>query len=299
MLLFSGSSNRELASRISSIAKIPLGEVETTVFSDGETRIRIIGSVLEKDVSVLQSAAKTPEYFYFELFFLMDALKRSGARSLTAVIPYLGYQRQDHIFRDGEAVSLDVIIKTLESLSLNKVITFDLHSIKIPELFSVPVVHLSALPVFAQKIKELKKNLDECFLVSPDLGGIRRIDLLSELLGGVSTAKIKKDRDLVTGEIKSATIEGEVKKTSFIVDDMISSGRTILAAVKLLKEKGAEQIFVFATHPVFSFKESDIFDDPVIQKVYVSDTIEIDKHKHFEKLEVLSVAKLIAKELKR
>jgi len=299
MLLYSGSSNKTLAEKIAKDSTISLGNIEKTVFPDGETRIRVVDDVLEKDASILQSGAKFPEYYYFELFFLLDALKRRGAKNLTAIVPYLGYQRQDHLFREGEAVSLDVIIQTLESLSLSKLITFDLHSIKIPELFHVPVVHLSALSIFAEKIKSLGVKNSDLVIVSPDMGGIRRINILSDLLGGVETAKINKDRDLESGEISSAKIEGAVKEAAIIVDDMISTGRTIIAAANLLKKKGAKKIFVFATHPVFSFDDPKVFDDNSIQKVFVSDTIEIEERSKFPKLEILSVASLIAEEIKK
>jgi ribose-phosphate pyrophosphokinase len=145
---------------------------------------------------------------YMELFFIIDGLIRSGAQTVTAVIPYLGYQRQDHVFRDGEAVSLDVVIRTLESVGADQVVTFDLHSIKIPEVFTIPVKHLSALPRFANKIKELGEGI----LVSPDMGGLRRISKMSELLDGMDWIATVKDRDLDTGQIVIEKIEEMCQK---------------------------------------------------------------------------------------
>lgn len=239
-----------------------------------------------------------------ELFFIVDALKRSGAKSVTAVIPYLGYQRQDHVFRTGEAVSLEVIIETLESVGMNKLITFDLHSIKIPELFKIPIVHLSALPIFAQKIKEIFPDFKNSILVSPDMGGIRRIKILSEMLSDMPYISIVKDRDLETGNIKSNKIDTNLPdfkkevKRAIIADDMISTGRTIDAAVDLLIEQGIEESVVFATHPVFSNDYKNILQNSKVSKVFVTDTINVPDEKMFEKLEILSVAGEIAKEIK-
>src|SRR5579863_10485444 len=164
------------------------------IFPDGERRVKLNADVVEEDTIVIQSTSTPVDQNYIELFFIIDALKRSGAHSITAVIPYLGYQRQDHVFRDGEVVSLDVMIRFLESLKVDKVIAFDLHSIKIPELFHIPVVHLSALPIFAERIKSKAFNklsddredlLKDTILVSPDMGGLRRIEQMSQMLDGM------------------------------------------------------------------------------------------------------------------
>src|SRR3989344_6224065 len=155
MKVFSGSSNKPLVEKIAKQLNTSLSPFEIFIFPDGERRIRAIDRVVGQDTVVIQSTSPNPDTAYMELFFIVDALKRSGAKSVVAVVPYLGYQRQDHVFRDGEAVSLEVIIETLESVGMDKLITFDLHSIKIPELFSMPIVHLSALSIFAEKIKQL------------------------------------------------------------------------------------------------------------------------------------------------
>jgi len=290
-----------------------------------------------------------------ELFFIVNALKRGKVKMVTAVIPYLGYQRQDHVFRNGEAVSLEVIIKMLEAVGVDKVVTFDLHSIKIPELFHIPVVHLSALHLFAEKISETlssqgsshplndsskpsgnthsviekeltstaegrsshgyKETVKSSFrgesrpflvsprfsnsvLVSPDMGGIRRIKILSQMLGNMPYATIQKNRDLKSGKIEARRIHGSVKRHAIIVDDMISTGNTIVVAADLLNKRGAEEIIVFATHPVFSKDAPKLLQKSKVKKVFVTDTIEIPKDKLFPKLEVLSVAEVIVSAIK-
>ena len=293
--IFSGRSHKPLAEKVCKILKTSLSPLEIHVFPDGEKRVRVEDSVLDIDTVVIQPTSHPADGNYMELFFIIDALKRSGAKSVTAVIPYLGYQRQDHIFRDGEAVSLEVAIRALESAGVSKVVVFDLHSIKIPELFSVPVSHLSALEIMADKIR---KSVDSnTFLVSPDMGGIRRVKIISELLNSLPFATIVKNRDLNTGKITATEIEGKILKHAIIVDDMISSGKTIVAAADLLKEKGVEDVVVMATHAVFSVDAPTVLQNSAVSKVIVTDSVRLSDSKKFDKLEVLSIAEEIAKEI--
>ncbi len=295
MLLFSGNSNKSLAEKVANELSWQLGQVEIIKFPDNENRVRIIDEVVDQDVAILESTAITPNLYYMELFLLIDGLKRSGARSITLIIPYLGYQRQDHIFRSGEAVSLEVIIKIIEDLGVESTISFDFHSIKIPELFKNKITHLSALPLFAEKIKSL--DLHNYTLVTPDMGGIRRIEIISEMLDNAPHAEVEKNRDLNTGSVESMILHGETNKTAVIVDDVISTGKTLVAAANLLKEKGAEEIFVFATHGVFADNAAEILQNSIIKKVVVTDTIEVPEERKFEKLEIISVAKEIVNAL--
>lgn len=299
MKIFSGSSNKPLAEKIAIVLGTTLSPIEIFVFPDGEKRIQIQEGVVDEDTVVVQTTSTPAAENFMELFFIVDALKRSGAKSITAVVSYLGYQRQDHVFRDGEAVSLDVVIHALEGTGVTKVIALDFHSIKIPEVFSVPVAHLSALPLFAKKIKELGDG----FLVSPDLGGLRRIGIISELLDGMPWIATVKDRDLDTGHIVMKNIEGDpsiIKKTAFIVDDMISSGKTIVESAKLLHEQhGVEKIYVFVTHPVFSQHAPELLQNSLVTKVFVTDSVFVPEEKRFDKLEILSLAEMVAKELQQ
>ncbi len=297
MKIFSGTSNKPLAYKIAKTLGLKLSPLEVFIFSDGEKRVRILDKVLGEDTVVVQSTSSPTDENYMELFFIVDGLKRSGAKSITGVLPYFGYQRQDHVFREGEAVSAKVIAQILETVGISKLIAVELHSIKIKEVFSLPVVHLSALSLFAKTIKEKGWGKD-CALVSPDMGGIRRIKLMSEMLNNMPFAVIEKNRDLASGEVFADKIQGEIKKTVIIVDDMISSGETIVVAAKLLKERGAQDIIVFATHPVFSKDAPKILQDSFVKSVYVTDTIFVPKNKQFPKLKVLSVAGMIAEAIR-
>ncbi|HSD98115.1 MAG TPA: ribose-phosphate pyrophosphokinase [Patescibacteria group bacterium] len=301
MKIFSGSASRALTEEVVKVMNIPLSLIDVHVFPDGERRIRIHDKVVGKSTAVIQTASTPVDTNYMELFFIVDALKRSGAEFVTAVIPYFGYQRQDHVFRDGEAVSLEVVIHILESLKVDRMVSLDMHSSRIPDLFSIPVGHLSALPLFAEEIRKHKWNNTDTVLVSPDTGGIGRIKKLSTLLEDMPYAVLEKVRDLSSGAISIADIEeGSLrgKKRAILVDDMISSGGTIIMGASLLAAQGIEEIYVFATHPVFSHDAPDRLQNSAIKKVYVTDTVAVAQDKQFSKLEVLSVGTLIANELK-
>jgi ribose-phosphate pyrophosphokinase len=297
MFIFSGSASKKLAEKIAKSLGLGLSPVEIFVFPDGEKRIRIKESVVGKDCIIVQSASIPPDENYMELFIMIDALKRSGAKSIKTVIPYLGYQRQDHIFRDGEAVSLEVIAEILTRVGMTELLSFDLHSPKTPDIFTVPVKHLSALPIFAEKIKNDFK-LNEIVLVSPDMGGIRRIKEISEMLDNTAFATIEKNRNLANGEINDSGLDGDVRgKIAVIVDDMISTGQTMVEAAELLIENGAVKVFVFATHAVFARDASKLLQHSSIERVVVSDTIDVPVYNQFPKLETISIAEVAAKAL--
>ncbi|KKP80877.1 MAG: Ribose-phosphate pyrophosphokinase [Candidatus Levybacteria bacterium GW2011_GWB1_35_5] len=294
MKFFSGSLGKQLALKICGQLKVDLSPMEIFVFADGEKRIKLNDKVVGEDCVVIKSTGIPTDSNYMELFFIIDALKRSGAKSVTLVAPYLGYSRQDHVFREGEDVSLQVIIKILENIGMDKIITLDLHSIKIPEFFKTPVVHLSALELFAKKIKEFENFV----LVSPDMGGVRRVKLLAEILGNAAFVTIEKERDLKTAQITLLRLNGDVRgKIAVIVDDILSTGNTGAKAAELLKENGATKVYSFTTHAVFANGAKEVLQKSEIERVFVTDTIETLEDKHFPKLEIISVAGLIANAL--
>lgn len=297
MKVFSGSANKPLAEKIASSLGLELSRIELHVFPDGEQRIKLEEEVVDEDVVIIQPTGIPTDNNYMELFFIIDAARRNGAKSITVVIPYIGYQRQDHVFRTGEARSLEVVIRFMEQAGGTKFIAVDTHTIKVPELFIRPFVHVSALPLFAKIIKEEDLIDNDSFLVSPDMGGIRRIKQLSEMLSDMPYVAIEKNRDLASGHVTADTVHGEIKKRAIIVDDMISSGKTIAMACDMLTQKGVEEIYVFATHPVFSENAPELLQNSPAKKVYVTDTIAVPKEKQFEKPEILSVADLIAEQL--
>ncbi len=297
MKVFSGSANKPLAEKIAKELGTHFSPIEMHIFPDGERRIKLEEEVVGEDVVVVNPTSPPVEAHFMELFFILDAVVRGGANSATAVVPYLGYQRQDHVFRTGEARSLEVVIRLIETCGATGFIGLDFHSVKIPQLFHIPVTDLSAIPLFANKIQELDIDLTSASIVSPDMGGIRRIDMLSEMLGNIPTVQVEKNRDLVTGDVTVAKVHGEVTKNCIILDDMISSGHTINNAIHVLKENGGEKFFVFATHPVFSDEAPQLLQESLAEKVFVTDSIYVPEKKQFPKLEEISISQMVAKSL--
>jgi ribose-phosphate pyrophosphokinase len=298
MKIFSGSANLPLAEKIARVLNLTLSSRELFIFPDGERRVWIEDDVLDEDCILVQPTTTSVDEHYMELFFLIDGLKRSGARSVTVVMPYIGYQRQDHIFRSGEAVSLEVVIKLLESLNIDRIVFVDPHTIKIAEMFTIPVSDLSALPLFAEEIKRNNWVEDETVLVTPDMGGIRRIQILSNLLDEMPYVSVVKNRDLETGSLEVSQFEGTVKKRCLIIDDMASSGKTLVEAAELMKKNGAEEVSAFVTHPVFSEEAPELLQNSILEKIYVTDSVLVPQEKQFEKLQILSLAHMIAEEVK-
>ncbi len=299
MIFFGDETNRSLSEGLSSILATKLQYPEVTVFPDGERRIRLTNEVVEKKVVFLKTGSVTDnvDSLIVETAFLIDSIKRSGASEVVGVIPYLPYCRADHVFRDGEAVPLEVVIRLFEKSGLSKIVFVDPHTIKMPEMFEIPTVNLSALSLFAEKIKEIGIDPKNSVIVSPDMGGLRRMKQLSEMVGGIPFTSIEKDRDYDTGQIKASGIHGEIKRTCFIVDDIVSSGRTIVQAVEKLIEGGAEDVYVFATHPVLSEEASKILQNCKAKRIYATDAIAIPEKKKFEKLEVITLSSTIAPSL--
>lgn len=295
MIFIGDEQNKSLSEGLASQLKTSLNYPDITVFPDGERRVRINYDVVDQDVIFVKTSSITnnPDSYIIETAFLIDSIKRSGAKSVTGVIPYLPYCRADHVFRSGEAVPLEVVIKLFESAGLSKIVFVDPHTIKMPEMFEIPTLNLSALSLFADKIKSLKYDKKNSVIVSPDMGGLRRMEQLSEMLGGLEFTSIEKDRDYETGEIKASGINGDVKETCFIVDDIISSGRTIVQAVDKLSGMGAKNIYIFATHPVFSEDAVKLLKKSKAKKIFVTDAIPVGKDKSFRTLEVLPLAGLI------
>ncbi|OGH12393.1 MAG: hypothetical protein A2857_01510 [Candidatus Levybacteria bacterium RIFCSPHIGHO2_01_FULL_36_15] len=296
-MLIVDPNNQELSKKLSKALSIDIFYPEIHVFPDGERRIRINQNVANKSAAILKSISTPVETNLLEFCFTVDALRRNGINNIFGIITYLGYSRADHIFRVGEAVPLEVVIKILEASGVDKVLLIDPHSIKTPELFHVDVQVESALSLFGRKIKEIESDKNNISVVSPDMGGIRRIKILSRMLGGVKEATINKDRDLQTGELKNLGVEGNLNSKCFIVDDMISTGGTMTEAIDAVTEKGVEEVYVFVTHPVLSGDAPKVLQNSKAKKVFMTDTINIPENKRFPKLEILSVAPIIASKI--
>ncbi|OGH36141.1 MAG: hypothetical protein A3B43_01740, partial [Candidatus Levybacteria bacterium RIFCSPLOWO2_01_FULL_38_120] len=297
MIIVGDPQNKSLSESISSKLGVKPIYPEITVFPDSEQRVRIPSKITGEKVYLLKSIMAPVDSSVLQLSFTVDALVKNGADKVIGIIPYIPYMRADHMFRTGEAVPLEVVIKMIEDSGLHEIIIIDPHSIKIPEMFKIPVHNLSALSLFAKKIKELTAIRD-LTIVSPDTGGIRRLEQLDELLGGANKVVINKDRNLESGEVRVAEFEGKIKGKCFIIDDIISTGKTVLQAINTLIQNGAEEVYVFGTHPVFSEDADRLLEGSKAKKIYVTDSIPVPPEKNFAKLEILSIAELITDAIK-
>lgn len=292
MLLFSGSSNVHLTTDVAKALKINLGRVDLNKFSDGEIRPWIAENVRDQTVFVLQSFSQPMNDHIMEFILMGDAIRRGAPKRMIGIIPYFGYARQDKQHRTGEPVSARVIAKLIEVVPYHEVITIDLHNDAIVGFFRIPVIHKSALSVFAHALPAYIEG--DAVVVSPDVGGVKRARNMAYQLD-FSLAVMEKRRNLDTHDSsESVQIIGDVaNKTAIIVDDIISTGGTIANAAKALKEAGARKVIVTASHGLFSGQAFETLEKAPVDIILVSDSIH---HRAFpsKKFIVVSLTSAIA-----
>lgn len=289
--IFAGSSNTNLAKSISEISRIPLGKIDIGRFSDSEIDVWIEDDVNNSNVFIIQSNSNPVNDNIIELLLIADAVRRSGAHKITAVIPYFGYSRKEKQSRRGEPISAKVIADLIITSGINKVICLDLHADAIVGFFDVPVIYLSALEILAAKLKEEK--FTDPVVVAPDVGGVKRARNFASLLNA-PLAVIEKHRQTdKRDQMEVLSMSGEVSgDTAIIIDDVISTGGTIIESASALKKKGVKKIIVCATHGVFAGNAIKNLEDSPVDKLIVTDSIgQIKKSK---KIEVVSTASLFA-----
>jgi len=292
-LLFSGSSNIGLAKEVATLLKIKLADVELTRFADGELRPWVKDDVRDKIVFVLESLSFPMDEHVMELALLGDAIRRSAPRTMVAVVPYMGYARQDKQHRVGEPISARVIAKFLEVSKFKEVITVDLHNDAIVGFFQVPVTHVSALSELAKAVS--KESLENGIVVSPDVGGVKRARNFAYALDLPMIVMEKKrfiDRHDTT---ESYQILGDVAgKKAIIIDDIISTGGTTAQAAISLKAAGATSVIVCATHAVCAGDAATTLTAAPIDRLIVTNTIALPEDRKPARLETVSVAPVIA-----
>jgi len=253
--VFAGTASTALARSLAKKLAVPLGKAERASFVNSEFRLRIVERVKGKNCIVVQSTGNPVHDTLFELFLLVDALKRGGAKRITVVTPYFGYSRQHRHFRAGEAVSSEVILRTLTMLGADKVITCDFHNLESIENSPIPVENISALPFLAGIAR---KQIDprKAVVISPDTGGIARATLFAGVFFAGHTERFtfaKKERNLhKTHHITRISLDNPkliAGYNAIIVDDICTSGKTLLSAAKLCVEQGATEIYAVVTHP--------------------------------------------------
>lgn len=300
MILFSGTSNQQLAETVAGELKLKLGKVEIIRFADEECRIRIEEHINGEEIVFIQSTSTPADKYFIETLLFIDSAKRLGAKEITLVIPYFGYARQDKEHRAGEAVSAAVLAKCLETVGVTKIITFDIHSKYVLSYFHTHTKHISFLPTLVEKlIIEEKIDSSNLGIFSGDQDGAFRAREIIEKIKKGSYGFVQKERDLnklhTLKAIEGQRFMGDPKgKEIILIDDMIASGGTIIEATKILKEEGAGKIYVAATHPILILDAVKKLQDSPIEAVYVADSIYLPKEKQFPKLHITSLASTIA-----
>lgn len=291
-ILVSGSHDHALAEKVATIIGCPLSTLEITAFSDTEQRVRVFEDVGDKTVFVLLSVSTPVDNRLLELCLIADALKGADAKKIIAVLPYLGYMRQDKAHREGEAVSARVVARMIESAGFDKVITIDLHSDASAGFFNIPVTHLFSLSLFADLLKDEKR---EPVIVTPDAGGAKRAQRFASLLSA-PMIMLEKTRNLEKMHtIESMRLIGSSDgKEAVLIDDLVTSGQTLAKAASALKAEGAPRVIACVTHAVFIDSTKKNLEESDLDAIYITDTIPLPKEYMFPKLHVLSVAPLLA-----
>lgn len=291
-LIFSGSSNQEMAKKIASYLGKELGKCGLGVFSDGEIRFQSWENVRGADVFVIQSLTHDTNFHIMELLLMADAFKRASARRITAVIPYYAYARQDRKDRPRVAISAKLIADLLQTAGFSRVLTIDLHADQIQGFFNIPVDNLMALPTFFSYFEQLHK--EKLVVVSPDAGGVERARKFSQRLGAELAIAYK--RRTAPNVAKVMNIIGKVKgRDAIIVDDIIDTGGTMIEVVKELKSKGAKRVVAVCTHGILSGEAHNRIVNSTLEKLYITDTVPLrGENIGCAKIEVLSVSELFA-----
>ncbi|KTD23017.1 ribose-phosphate pyrophosphokinase [Legionella londiniensis] len=299
MMIFTGNANPELASKISSYLKLPIGKANVGTFSDGETMVEILENVRGRDVFIIQSTCAPANDNLMELLVMADALRRSSAGRITAVVPYFGYARQDRRVRSARVpITAKVVADMMTSVGISRVLTVDLHADQIQGFFCMPVDNVYSTPILLEDIKQ--KNLNNLMVVSPDVGGVVRARAMAKRLNDAELTIIDKRR---SGPNKSEVMHiiGEPKgRHCLIVDDIVDTAGTLCSAAHELKKIGAESVSAYITHPVLSGPAVENITNSYLDEVVVTDTIPLsEKARKCNKIRVVSLANMIAQAIKR
>ena len=298
LALVSGRAHPALAEEVANLLGTKLVPTTAYDFANGETFVRFEESVRGVDAFVIQSHPAPINHWLMEQLLMVDALKRASAKRITVVAPFFPYARQDKKHKGREPISARLVTDLFKVAGADRVMSVDLHSPQIQGFFDGPVDHLWGLPMLADYVKE-KWGKDPLTVVSPDSGRVRVADIWADRLGA-PLAIIHKRRDPnVPNKVSVHELVGEVEgRTCVLVDDMVDTGGTIVAAAQALKANGAKTVIVAATHAVFSGTAVERLSDDAIDQVIVTNTLPIPPEKEFAKLTVLSIAPLISKAIR-
>ena len=298
MKLLTGNSNKNLSLKISKFLKTKLVHSSIRKFSDGEIYIEIKENIRGNSIFLIQSVSSPANDNLMELLLCIDALKRSSAKNITAVIPYFGYARQDRKVAPRTSISAKLVSNLITKAGADRIVTVDLHAGQIQGFFDIPVDNLFATPIFSRHIKKNIKGRN-LICVSPDVGGVERTRALARKLD-IGIAIIDKRRP-APGKSQVMNVIGNVNnKTCIIVDDIIDSGGTIVNAAQALINRGAKEVHVYITHGVLSGEAVEKIKKSKIKKLVITDTIDnSSKVKKAKNIEVLSICNLLGEAIKR
>jgi ribose-phosphate pyrophosphokinase len=295
--LFGGTANESLTKEVCDYLGITPGQILSTTFSDGEIRVEIEENVRGRDIFVLQSTCSPVNDNLMQLLIMTDALKRASARSITAIIPYYGYARQDRKVKPRVPISAKLVADLITVSGVNRVISMDLHVGQIQGYFNIPVDNLFAAPILLNYIrKHYDANLS---IVSPDAGGVERARAFAKRLNA-SLAIIDKRRDEPNVSV-AMNIIGDIEgKTAVILDDMVDTGGTLVEAAEALVQNGAAEVYACCTHPVLSGNATKKIEESSIKSLLTTNTVPLSREaSKCPKIDVVSVAEIFGEAIKR
>jgi len=299
-VIFTGGSNPQLATKVAENLNANLGAIKVGTFSDGEINVEITENVRGKDTFVIQSTNFPAEKNLMELILIIDALKRASVRSITAVIPYFGYSRQDRRIRSARVpISAKVVADMLSNAGVTRIITLDIHSEQIQGFFSFPMDNIYTANLMVKDLLD-SHNVEDLQVVSPDTGGVIRARSVAKTLGVKDLAIIDKRREKAN-ESEVINLIGDVEnKVCIVPDDLIDTAGTLSNASHALKEKGAKEIIAYITHPVLSGNAIENLNNSAIDKLVVSNSIDIgDKSKKCPKIDVFDISPILSQAITR
>ena len=299
--VFGGTSNAQLAQNICAYLGIALGRAKVDRFPDGETIVKLLDDVRGRDVFVVQSTSPPVNENLFELLLFMDSLRRASAQRITAVIPYFGYARQDRKAEGRTPITAKLVANLITTAGANRVLAMDLHAEQIQGFFDIPLDHLSAEPVLSRYFRD--KGVPNSIVVSPDVGNVKTANLFARQLGG-TLAIIDKRRtgdDSIEMNHIIGPPDGLKGKNVLMFDDMITTAGTVTEAARLVREAGAQDVYVSATHAVFAGPAVERLRDADITQVTVTDSICLPQEvrEGLGNLKILSIAELLGEAIRR
>ena len=298
--IFSGSSCIDLSNEVAKLLRIGLSSSQLGTFSDGEIQVEINENVRGHDTFIIQSTCSPADKHLMELMLLADALKRSSASKITAVVPYFGYARQDRRVRSSRVpISAKVVSDMFSSVGINRVLTLDLHSETIQGFFDMPADNIYATKLMVEDISK-NNSQDNLVIVSPDVGGVVRSRALAKYLGGLELAIIDKRRD-EANESEVMNIIGNVEgKNCIVPDDIVDTAGTLCNAARALKDAGASKVSAYISHPVLSGPAIERISNSQIDELVVTNSIPLTQDgQKCSKIRVVSIAPLISECIKR